>query len=161
MFRKVPDDCLKRIRLIEDDILSNTRQIHVYLPCPFNVLNWLRCPQNRLKIWPKIQRIKKNIRHLFHFFWFYQICLPKSDDTKIDQIDLCHIFMSYASYDILFHIMTYDILFHIMTYDTYDIEIWHKSNLLILVSKRPSGPQKSHPFIQFWLYNWIKLKKLR
>ena len=35
-------------------------------------------------------------------------------DTKIDQIDLCHISMSYASYDIICHIMTYDI---------YDIEI--------------------------------------
>ena len=27
--------------------------------CPFNVLNLLRCPKNRLKIWPKIQRIFK------------------------------------------------------------------------------------------------------
>ena len=27
--------------------------------CPFNILNWLRCPKNRLKIWPKIQRILK------------------------------------------------------------------------------------------------------
>ena len=35
-------------------------------------------------------------------------------DTKIGQIDLRHIYMSYASYDIKCHIMTYD---------TYDIEI--------------------------------------
>ena len=27
-----PDHCLKRIRLIEDDILYNPRQIQVYLP---------------------------------------------------------------------------------------------------------------------------------
>ena len=35
-------------------------------------------------------------------------------DTNIDQSDKCHIFMSYASYDIKCHIMTYD---------EYDIEI--------------------------------------
>ena len=35
-------------------------------------------------------------------------------DTKIDQFDLCHISMSYASYDIKCHIMTND---------AYDIEI--------------------------------------
>ena len=29
-------------------------------------------------------------------------------DTKIDQIDKCHIFMSYASYDIKCHNMTND-----------------------------------------------------
>jgi hypothetical protein len=29
-------------------------------------------------------------------------------DTKIDQIDFSHISMSYASYDIIRHIMTYD-----------------------------------------------------
>ena len=32
MFWNVPDNRLKRRRLIEDDILSNPRQIHVYLP---------------------------------------------------------------------------------------------------------------------------------
>ena len=35
-------------------------------------------------------------------------------DTRIDQFDLCHISMSYASYDIKCHIMTND---------AYDIEI--------------------------------------
>jgi hypothetical protein len=42
--------------------------------------------------------------------WGPDSCL----DTKIGQIDLCHICMSYASYDIKCHIMTND---------TYDIEI--------------------------------------
>ena len=42
-------------------------------------------------------------------------------DTKNDQIDLCHIFMSYASYDIKCHIMKND---------AYDIEIWHFSQLV-------------------------------
>ena len=63
-------------------------------------------------------------------------------DTKIDKFDLCHIYMSYASYVIICHIMTYD---------AYDIEIWHISILSILVSKRPSRPQQSSPFIRFWL----------
>ena len=73
-------------------------------------------------------------------------------DTKIDKFDLCHIYMSYASYVIICHIMTYD---------AYEIEIWHKSNLSILVSKRPSGPQQSHPFIRFWLKKTLKRKKLK
>ena len=30
--------------------------------------------------------------------------------------------------------------------------IWHKSIWLILVSKRQSGPQQSHPFIVLWLF---------
>ena len=29
-------------------------------------------------------------------------------DTKISEIDLCHIYVSYASYDIKCHIMSYD-----------------------------------------------------
>ena len=138
--------------------------------CPFNVLNWLRCPKNRLKIWPKIQRIfkiykgKKYSTLISSFFSFIKfVCqnrMNRSDcwgpdsrlDTKIDQIDLCHISMSYASYDIICHILTYD---------AYDIEIWHKSNWSILVSKRPSGPQQSHTFIRFWLENLIKVKKLK
>ena len=73
-------------------------------------------------------------------------------DTKIDHIDWCHIFMSYASYDIKCHIMTND---------AYDIEIWHQSMWSILVSKRPSGPQQSHPLIHFWLTNCLKIKKLK
>jgi hypothetical protein len=73
-------------------------------------------------------------------------------DTKIDQIDVCHIFMSYASYDIKCHIMTYD---------AYDIEIWHKSIGSILVSKRPSGPQQSHLFIRFCIKNCFEIKKLK
>jgi hypothetical protein len=35
-------------------------------------------------------------------------------DTKIEQLGLCHVFMSYASYDMKCHIMTND---------TYEIEI--------------------------------------
>ena len=73
-------------------------------------------------------------------------------DTKIDQIDLCHIFMSYASYDIKCHIMTND---------AYDIEIWRKSIWSILVSKRPSGPQQSHLFIRFWLNKMLSIKNLK
>ena len=65
-------------------------------------------------------------------------------DTKISKIDLCHISMSYASFVIIWHFMSYN---------AYDIEIWHKSNLSILVSKRPSGLQQSHMFIRFWLNN--------
>ena len=92
--------------------------------------------------------------HIFYFFIFKQIfnqnlmtgcdCWGSDGrlDTKIDQIDTRHIHMSYASYVIIWHIMTYD---------AYDIWIWHMSNLSILVSKRPSGPQQSHPVIRFWL----------
>ena len=70
-------------------------------------------------------------------------------DTRIDQFDLCHISMSYASYDIKCHIMTND---------AYDIEIWHQSNGSTLVSKRPSGPQYPHLFIRCWLKNCFKIK---
>ena len=73
-------------------------------------------------------------------------------DTKVDQIDSCHISMSYASFVIIWHFMSYD---------AYDIEIWHQSMWLILVSKRRSGPQQSHPFIWFWLRNCLKIKKLK
>jgi hypothetical protein len=72
--------------------------------------------------------------------------------TKIDQFDLCHISMSFASYDIKCHIMTND---------AYDIEIRHKSNWSILVFKRPSGPQQSHLFIRFELTNCLDIKKLK
>ena len=61
-------------------------------------------------------------------------------DTKISQIELRHISM---------------------TNDAYDIEIWHKSIWSILVSKRLSGPQQSHPSIRFCLKNCLKLKKLK
>ena len=60
--------------------------------------------------------------------------------------------MSYASYDIKCHIMPND---------AYDIEIWHKSIWSILVSKRPSGPQQSHPFFRYWLNNFFKIEKLK
>ena len=52
-------------------------------------------------------------------------------DTQDDQIDLCHISMSYA---------LFVIIWHYMSYDAYDMDIWHQSIGLILVSKRPSGP---------------------
>ena len=70
-------------------------------------------------------------------------------DTNISEIDLCHIYVSYASYDIKCHIMTND---------AYYIEIWHKSIWSILVSKWPSRPQQSHPFIQSKLKNCLKIK---
>ena len=73
-------------------------------------------------------------------------------DTKIDQIDLCHISMSYASFGIIWHFMSYD---------AYDIEIWRKSIWLILVSERPSGPQQSHLLIRFCLKNCLKMKKMK
>jgi hypothetical protein len=102
--------------------------------CPFNILNWLRCPKNRLKIWPKIQRILKiykGKKFPTHFSFFFSFILFYSQnwmngcdcwgpdgrlDTKIGKFDLCHISISYASYVIIWHIMTYD---------AYDIEIWH------------------------------------
>ena len=46
----------------------------------------------------------------------FKVVAP-SLDTKISKIDLCHIYMSYASYDIKCHIMTND---------AYDIEIFFK-----------------------------------
>ena len=70
-------------------------------------------------------------------------------DTKVVQIDLCHICMSYASYDIKCHIMTND---------AYDIETWLKSIWSILVSKWLSGPQQSHPSIRIGLKNCLKKK---
>ena len=73
-------------------------------------------------------------------------------DTKIDKFDLCHIYMSYASYIIICHIMTYD---------AYDIEIWHMSILSILVSKRPYNPQQSPRFIRFGLKTVKKWKNLK
>ena len=48
---------------------------------------------------------------------------------------------------------TFSSICHFMSYDAYDIEIWHMSIWLILVSKRPSGPQQTQKFIQFWLKN--------
>jgi hypothetical protein len=73
-------------------------------------------------------------------------------DTKIDQIDLCHISMSYASFGIVWHFMSYG---------AYDIEIWRKSIRLILVSERPSGPQQSHLLIRFCLKNCLKTKNMK
>jgi hypothetical protein len=91
-------------------------------------------------------------------FWQKQIdrcdCLGSDGylDTKIYQIDLCHIFMSYASYDIKCHIMTYD---------AYDIEIWHKSIWptvwtsaitpinLMLAKKYVKNVSEIFPFINF------------
>ena len=48
-----------------------------------------------------------------------------------------------------------------MSYDAYDIEIWHKSNWSILVSKLPSAPQQSHLFIRFCPKKCLKIKKLK
>ena len=73
-------------------------------------------------------------------------------DTKIDKFDICHIHMSYASYIIIWHIMTYD---------AYDIWIWRVSIWSILVSKRPSEPQQSHPLIRFQWKNVLKLNKMK
>ena len=110
---------------------------------------------------PKIQRIFKIYKgkffskHLFFIFIFKQLSsqhrMNRCEywgpdgrlDTKVDPFDWCHISMSYASFVIIWHLMSYD---------AYDIEIWHKSNWSILVSKRPSGLQKSHLLI------WQKLK---
>ena len=61
--------------------------------------------------------------------------------------------VSHGSFTIVWSFL---IIWHFMSYDAYDIEIWHKSIWLILVSKRPSGPQQSHPFIRFWLQNCLK-----
>ena len=80
-----------------------------------------------------------------------KLLLPKSDnlcdcwgpdgqlETIIDQMDLCHISMSFV------------IIWHFMSYDKYNI--W-----LILVSKRPSGPQQLHLFNLFWQNNSLKIK---
>ena len=71
-------------------------------------------------------------------------------DTNIDQIEICHISMSYSSYVIIRHFMSYD---------PYVIKICHQSIWAILVSKWPSGAKQSHPFIRFWLTNCLKIKK--
>ena len=83
-------------------------------------------------VWLKIQRISKIYKgktfptHFPFFFIFKQFfhqnrmngCACRGSDarldTKISQIDISHISMSYASYDIKCHIMTND---------AYDIEI--------------------------------------
>ena len=70
-------------------------------------------------------------------------------ETKIGQINSCHIFMSYASNDIKCHIMTND---------AYVIEIWCKSIWSILVSKEAAGPHKSHQLIRFGQTNCFKIK---
>ena len=70
--------------------------------------------------------------------------------TKVNQIDLCHISVSYVSFVLIWHLMSYD---------AYDKEISYQSIWLILVSKRLSGPQQFHPFIQFWARNFFKFKK--
>jgi hypothetical protein len=70
-------------------------------------------------------------------------------DTKINQINLFHISMSY------------DINCHIMTNDAYDIEISHQSIWSNLVSKRPYGPQQTHPFIRFWLTNCLEINQIK
>ena len=121
------------------------------------------------KMW-KIQRIfkiyKGKFSHPFFylfFVWKQLLCQNRMHgcdcwgpdghlDTKIDQLDLCHICMSYASYDIKCHIMTND---------AYDIEIWHMRHSSSLVSKRPSEPHQSHLFIRFWLKNCLKIQKLK
>ena len=73
-------------------------------------------------------------------------------DTKIGQIDVCHILMSYASFVIIWQFMSYD---------AYDIEMWHLSIWLILVSKEASEPQHSHPLIRFEQKNCFKMFYLK
>ena len=63
---------------------------------------------------------KKNSSRFSIFFIFEQFFSPNRTtgcncrgpdgrlDTKIDKFDICHIYMSYASYVIIWHIMTYD-----------------------------------------------------
>ena len=63
---------------------------------------------------------------------------------------LCHISMSYA---------WYDIKCHIITNEAYDFEIWHESMWSILVSRRPSWLQQSHPFVGFWLFFFKIIEK--
>jgi hypothetical protein len=106
----------------------------------------------------------KNFRCIFKFFNFLNFLsqnrMNRHDcwgpdgrlDTNINEIDFCHILMSYASFVIIWHLMSYD---------AYDINIWHKSIWLFLVSKRPSGPQQSSLFIRFWLNIFIKIEKLK
>ena len=112
---------------------------------------------NSILLSKKIQRMNKCIKGknsgtFFNFFiikkFFHKNQINGCDcwgsdgrlDTKIDQIGIRHISMSYASYDIKWHIMSYD---------AYDIEIWHRSTWSILVSKWPSEPQQWHLLIRF------------
>jgi hypothetical protein len=144
--------------------------INIYINKNFLKFRFIWCflwsPSKPPKIQPKIQRIFKIYKgKIFPMrFSIFLIFKPTSDQHvwllrsrgsfrhKIDKFDPCNISMSYASYVIICHIMTND---------AYEIEIWHKSNLSILVSKWPSGPQQSHPFIRFWLTNNLKRKKLK
>ena len=77
-------------------------------------------------------------------------------DTKILKIDLCHILMSYASFDVIWCHMR-----HLMSNDAYDIKIWHNSILPILVSKEALGPQLYNLWVRFGLRIWYKMKKFK
>ena len=54
---------------------------------------------------------------------------------------------------VIWHQMT-----HMTSNDAYDIQIWHKSILPILVSKEASEPQLSNLWFQFGLRNCFKMK---
>ena len=122
---------------------------------PKHRARWPSFFSQKYKGFSKFIKGKKFRRNFFYFYFkqfFSQNRMNRCDwwgpdgrlDTQDDQIDLRHISMSYA---------LFVIIWHYMSYDAYDIYIWHQSIWLILVSKRPSGPQQSHLFIQCWLKN--------
>ena len=55
-----------------------------------------------------IFKIYKGNLFLTHFLFLNNWIADVRMDTKIGQIDLCHILMKYASFDIKSHIMTND-----------------------------------------------------
>ena len=61
--------------------------------------------------------------------------------------------MSYTSFDVICVIWC-----HLMSNDAYDIKIWHKSILPILVSKVALGPQLYNLWVRFGLRNCYKMK---
>ena len=77
--------------------------------------------------------------------------LDISLDTKIGQINWCHVWMSYASFVIIWHFMSYD---------AYDINMWHES-----ISKVPLSPTTfknlcNEVFEMFRKRYYLRIKKI-
>ena len=70
---------------------------------------------------------------------------------EIVQIGLCHILMPYASFVIIWHLMSND---------AYDTKMWQHSIWPILVSNKPCQTQQWQQLIIFWLKKCIKIVKL-
>ena len=96
------------------------------------------------------------------FFYLKKIIKPKSD-VQVELLRPRRFFRDQdrpnwlmSHFDVICVIWHH--LRHLMSNDAYDIKIWHKSILPILVSKVALGPQLYNLWVRFGLRNCYKMK---